>query len=287
MDAEIVFTGLCSFLNVDGKNRTMGDPSVILVKTDHGHGGGQPHDEHIAFLAFNTDKVEVDDPTGFTAVKKASKYMYLGLDGVELSIANDPPGTPAVDSSYRDLVVKKDDYWPEEKDKWDPDFVAPKGKKPKKSAVKAFMRFGKGTVSAARVCEVPWRFIKKNGDVFERKFAEEVIYSDFPHSESAVEITLTDLSNGEPNPASRKLRFSLKSGAKTLTLYVGNNLEKDIPQCLFREKTKYIGAKTDHFKYLNRIAGKDNGPIPEPVNPPGGGAGGSGGICGPGNGNGG
>lgn len=34
MDVEIVFTGLCSFLNVNGQNLTMTEPSVILVRTD-------------------------------------------------------------------------------------------------------------------------------------------------------------------------------------------------------------------------------------------------------------
>ena len=37
MNVEIVFTGLCSFLNVNGKNETMTEPSVILVRTDHHH----------------------------------------------------------------------------------------------------------------------------------------------------------------------------------------------------------------------------------------------------------
>jgi hypothetical protein len=73
MDAEIVFSGLCSFLNVSGENSTMGDPSVIAVQdTDAGHEhgrervpGGNHHQPHIAFLAFKKSEVQVDDASDF------------------------------------------------------------------------------------------------------------------------------------------------------------------------------------------------------------------------------
>ncbi|HEV7425792.1 MAG TPA: hypothetical protein VGQ46_05455 [Thermoanaerobaculia bacterium] len=121
MDVEIVFTGLCSFLNVNGQNETMTEPSVIIVRTDDhaGHdmpgmdlssvssstsvtgsgpptsdaaaGANPPHaagsHEHIPYIAFDTTNATlVDDATGaepadLAPVVDAPNGRFLRLAG--------------------------------------------------------------------------------------------------------------------------------------------------------------------------------------------------------------
>jgi hypothetical protein len=284
----------------------MGEPSVIAVQdadADHGHGHGahaHHHEPHIAFLAFRKADVQVDDPAGFQDVLPTGEYSYVALDGKELVIEGNLPGVPSVDPSYGN-VVRKDDYWPEARDDWNRDYVPARGGRPKKSAVKAYLRFGAGLISADRISAVEWEFPMLNGGVHRGHFAEEVIYSGFSHSPETVEITLVDLPDGrgdgdERRAASRTLRFSQRPGAtaRRLTLFVGNLMARDMEVAVRRQVTTRLSTTTgDHFKYLNRVAARrqGDGPLPVGKNPPDDGAalggGQSGGICGPGTGNGG
>jgi hypothetical protein len=198
--------------------------------------------------------------------------------------------------------VRKDDYWPEVRNEWNRDYVPHAGSRPKKSAAKVFMRFGAGTVSADRISQVEWAFPMRDGGVYHGHFAEEVIYSGFAHPEEAVVLTLSDLLDGEPDghhmqaqaAPPRTLRFTLRSGcsAQKLTLFVGNLMASDMEPAVRREVTTRA-RPGDHFKYLNRVAAPQygDGPLPLALNPPESnvddGCGGSGGICGPGSGNGG
>jgi hypothetical protein len=307
MDSEIVFTGLCSILNPDGENKKMGDPAVILVQTPngahgnghgHGHGNGHADEHHLAYLAFDPNLVNVEgiDGSALKPVDKGPPFVFMTLpDGVELSIKDNPPGPVTPLDSYKKNVAHRDEYWPEAKGRFDPAFVPPPGKRPEKTAVKAWMRFGKGKLSASRISKVPWRFMVK-GKPMQRRFAEEVVYSGFPHSEDAVVIELKDLEDPQVNLST--LRFSLKpeaAGSK-LTLIIGNNAIDDMAASVTREITEHVKVpNADHFKFLNRTAGNfgSGGPVPLAINPPpppvlnefGGGS--SGGACGPGSGNGG
>ena len=322
MDAEIVFTGLCSILNPDGKNKKMGEPAVILVQTDDGPHGeheregeherdaehgrdpehehehehdherehGHAHEPHVAFLAFDSSKVEATGAS-FSPVDKAEPFLYVALAGVELVIDGNPPATPAVEDSYRELVAHRDDYWPEVIGEFDPAYVPPAGKRPRKTAVKAWMRFGRGRISASRVSEVPWRFTKGDGSTHERYFAEEVVYSAFPYSRGELVIRGKDLENDTEVGV---LRFRKKEGSNgPLTLIIGNSPESDMAHDVEREPTTHVAnPDADHFKFLNRVAGAHHGDGPKPhvVNrPPSPGApvaGGGSAACGPGSGNG-
>ncbi len=301
METEIVFTGLCSILNPDGKNRKMGDPAVILVQTDD-HAHPSHHAAHIAFIAFDSDKVEVTDGKGTPVtdavavpnavpVPDGRSYVYIPIDDVEIVIENNPhePVTK-VENTYRDRVAHRDEYWPEKTGSFDPDFVPLEGDRPNKmkKAVKAWMRFGAGTLSASRISLVAWRFVTDTGKVKEEFFAEEVIYSGFPHSREALVIKLMDLATGKTE--ARELRFSLKPASKTeaLTLIVGNLMEDDMARAVRRMPTADVrDPDADHFKFLNRVAGGGDGPKVKVITLAKflGGAG-SGSACGPGSGNG-
>jgi hypothetical protein len=305
MEAEIIFSGLCSFINVRDANNTMTEPSVIVVRTTPRlpqddppppapEGEPEPK-EHIPYIAFRTANVKVDVLEGgfeFEKVPKAPGFQLLRLDGVELKIEGNPPANPTVHDSY-DRVVKKDDYWPEAKDLWDRDFVPEPAQdggplnRPKKSAVVGFMRFGAGRIAAGRIAPVEWSFARQGAPPHRGRFAEEVIYSGFPHGDGTdVVIRLEDLETGESRG---RLRFSPRTPKDDkVTLFVGNNDEEDIDNAVQRRIPSDV-PDNDHFKYLNRVAKlNDDGPIPLVVRPsvyspagPRSGGGSSSGPCGP------
>jgi hypothetical protein len=392
MDAEIVFTGLASFLNVSGQDNTMTEPSVILVRTDDhadhvmnmdamgemggtigltsavangssgtsagttvnttvstvttsaassvsttvsvsvttspsssdsdSSSGGSPRGPvaadpapvppdavslvHIPFIAFNTATVTVVDvatgqePAEMTPVNGAPASKFLRLAGaaplptaVLIEIVGDTPGLPTVDVSYAN-VVRKDDYWPQAKDEWNRDFVPAPGVngKPSSSGVVAFLRFGKGRISADRICPFRWHFDIPGGGVHEGNFAEEVVYSGFTHPDNHVDITLKDL---DTEQVVRTLRFSPVVADQKVTIFIGNNVEEDMSNSVHRLSPRIIdttGKSGHHFAFLNRVASlKTPGPTPTvfamphlPATPiPGTGSGSVGGACGPNN----
>lgn len=300
MEAEIVFTGLCSFLNPDGKNDTMGDPGVILVRADPDpgtpppEGGLDPTQVHRARIAYDATIATVETLEGhaqWSVVEKVPTFQQLLLDGHEVEIFTDPPGQPTVDDSFR-FVVRKDDYWPEAANKWNEKAVpTAKGKKPQKDAVAAFMRFGSGTLSADRLTPNEWVIKKGDGSEHRGRFAEEVIYSDFPHNGSVL-LKVASLDN----PADAMLlRFTPVNPKSKLTIFVSNNEDDGIDEALRRKRAK-PPLEGEHIQFLNRVADiakvGSKGPIAEPADAPSkndekgekgekGGGGGSG-FCGPG-----
>lgn len=283
MDAELVITGLCSILNPFGDNPPMSDPGVVVVNTS-GHG---PQHDHIGYLAYDSRSTAVSGAPSVISVPH-TPFFYFPISGYELVIKGITAGPPkpTADNSFRDLVAHRDEYWPEAIGDFDRDVVPAPGNRPKKDAVKAWMRFGKGTIGASRLSEVPWHFTNANGGTLWRKFAEEVVYKFFvPGTEVVVE--LHDL---DTEDLGATLTFNLRNSASTepLRLMLGNNMQDDLPQALFREITKHVEHPySTHFAFLHQTAKEKDGPIPVAINPlSNGGGGGSGGICGPGSGNG-
>lgn len=297
MQVDIVFTGLCSFLNVCDVNALMPEPSVILVSTK----GHAAHHQHRPYIAFDNTQVTVDPADNLEFVKKTQQqFSFLpfegDLQGVLLTVNTAPEGTPVVHPSYLGSdevkgVVRRDDYWKEATNQFNPDFVPAKGGKPKKAAVDAFMRFGGGAIWAGRPCKVEWIFTKADGSVVHRgNFPEEVVYS-FQNKGNDVVITLTDL---DSDAEKRTLRFSLKEPGSRMTLNIGNNIDDDMDNAVQRritEKVRDGDGDLDHFTFLNQTAPAGTPPAPaitlgpQPKDPPGGGGGGLGGACGPNNGN--
>jgi len=319
MDVEIVFSGLCSFLNVYDNNPTMGEPGVILIRADrhhhdngepaehdHDHGEPEEHDHeasgepgggvinsediHIPFIAFDTGFTQVNDPTGFTAVDDRPEFVFMTLDGEEISIEGHQPAVPQVNDSF-EQVLRKDDYWPEAKNQWNRDLVPERGQKPKASAVAAFMRFGSGLITAQRLSSEFWSFSKPGLSAHVGRFAEEVSYSGFPLSDNdELRITLTHLETGTV----RTLVFSsIDPEAEVLTIFIGNNTDDGMDEALDRQPSKPDEPRHGrHVSILDRVANPDLGTSnreAKPVPPLLGfrkGGGGSG-YCGPGSANGG
>jgi hypothetical protein len=237
----------------------------------------------------------VDPAIPLETASTSAGIKFLRLDGYQIEIENNPPGTPAQpDMTYHDLVVKKDDYWPEATNKWNESFV-PKpnsGKKPSKDSVMAYLRLGNGKITAGKVCPFPWQFPKIDGGFHTGNFAEHVFYTDFPHSGEEVIVKLSDLATGA---LIRTLRFSALPGKDTISIFVGNNPIDDVGAAVDRKPSQSIRRDGSHFKFLNRVAHPDvmgaatGGPTPKILDAPPGhqdGPSGTGGACGPENGNG-
>lgn len=274
MHTDIVFSGLCSFLNVTDSNPTMPEPSVILVRTDgaaeiphHMHGDGGH--VHIPFVAFDSTKIGVEVSAGLASdeIPQVPTFRFFRLDGVKLSIANASRGKPTVRRNYN-RVVRKDDYFPEAKNKWNRDFVPRRGRNPKSTAVAAFMRFGEGTISAHRISKVQYKFVREGSKKpFVGRFAEEVVYR-FRHSGRSVVIELSDLVTRRKVG---KLTFSpVAPSARKLTIFIGNNMPDAMDDAVRRTVRESSSAGNDHFVFLNLVASKRlvaKGPVAEPVEP--------------------
>jgi hypothetical protein len=247
----------------------------------------QGPDVHIPYIGFDSRTVNVEVLEGNVVIEdvpRLEQFKFMRLDGVELKIENDPPDKPMVDRTY-DRVVKKDDYWPEARNVWNRAFVPERTKQPLKSAVVAFMRFGRGKIAAGKISRVEWSFVRPGREPHRGRFAEDVVYSGFPHTDQSVVIRLTDLEDGTLRAT---LRFSPTNPAATkLTLFVGNNDRSDIDSAVERRIAEVV-PDNEHFLFLNLVADLDDeGPIPSVIHPsvftpPGDiGGGHSSGPCGP------
>lgn len=318
MKVEVVFTGLCSFLNVrDNHGNDMVEPSIILVRTDvdvdagtpgagyvegrnpedeeavarpheHEHAVEEYKHEHVAFIAYNEDEVTTTSP-GFEKIEGADGFWMLPLPmGVEIVLTGIPAGKPTVVQSY-DTIAKKDHYWPDAKNQWNRDYVPVKGEKPDSDAVAAFMRFGQGFIGGGRLCPLEWTFQDSVGRVLTNQFAEEGFYS-FDQEDGDIIVQLIDLDDPENV---KEICFTPKPDDKNAIpdqiLFIGNNVKDDIARCVLRsESNSYQDG--DHFRFLNAVSSMSGGPFPafgrRVTSAPSGGGGGTSGACGPHSGNG-
>jgi hypothetical protein len=293
-EIEIVFTGLCCFLNLRNRNKTMGDPSVILVHTPN-----TPGIKHIPYIAFEKSQITVDPPGDATfqtlmatpPQNVPTNYMYRALKGVELHIEDDMPGTPEVTPSY-DFVARKDDYWPYAKDQWNDQYVTAPGDNPDPASVEVLMRFGGGAISAERITDFEWIFRDQSGQpALPAYYAQEVLYRIYPSKKPELRLHLTPLE--DDGTAEEVLVFKPGGPYTKIKIWIGNSDDKQIDKAVLRVNPP-VPDKGIHFEYLNRVASvAQKGPIPEPhyatgrFPVSGGGAGGDTGYCGPSNGDGG
>lgn len=221
---------------------------------------------HVPYLAFDTTHLSVNDLDGFVEIENAKSFKMLPLNGVEIVIQRESAGKPRVDESY-DLVLKRDDYWPEVKDlDWNRELVPLAGKQPTKAAAVGFMRFGGGVIASGRLAPKAWRFVSPTGKVHIGVFPVEVIYSDFSEGKDTITIELRDI---ESRALIRDpLVFTAKKNRTLMRLFVGNNDPDDIDIAVRQSRLEDMG-ETEDFVFLNMVADEDPtvGPIPTIVDP--------------------
>ncbi|MBV9493008.1 MAG: hypothetical protein JOZ54_02095 [Acidobacteria bacterium] len=288
MKVEVVFTGLCSFLNVrDNHGDDMVEPSIILVRTDVDVDAGTPgpgyvegrnpedpegtpvlqhdHDEeedhaHTPFIAFSGNRMTTTFPE-FEPIAETGFLMYSIPPGKEIAIAGVAAGKPVVVQSY-DTIAKKDHYWPAAQNHWNRDYVPVKGERPDPHCVAAFMRFGKGFIGAGRLCPLEWTFQDSIGRTLTNQFAEEGIYT-FDQPPGDIVITLTNL-EGAPDPIEIRLTPIPPPDNRPLsdqTIFIGNNMEDDIERAVLRAAADNY-RDGDHFRFLNAVSYMPTGPFP-------------------------
>lgn len=321
MEVELVFAGLTTFVNVDNADESVLGPSAMLLNADyegphatsekihgHHHGGELPptnagvpntHENmtHIPFIAFDSRLASVDDGDGFEPVEEAAPFLFLDLnkyypDGVEISINSHLRYIPTIDGTFGN-IASRSIYWPESIGQWNYECVPLAGERPKKEAVKAFLRFGGGKLAAGRICPYKWKFTKLNGDTIIRNFAEEATYSYRETEEASVTIDLFDLETkrDEDTLPLRTMIFTpYEVATRDLTLFIANSMLGDMDDVVHRQRSKSSVGTSSHFYIFNNVvdvgqAAEPKPPVgvkPENIEDGGGGAGGpDGGICGP------
>jgi hypothetical protein len=296
VEVDMVFFGLCSFLNLNSSNSSMGEPSVILIRTDAEAVALNPAllgsgtlTVHTPFMAFDSKTVRVDDATGFNSVKppviarenlanfdfpgklrRAASFRYLPLANAELTIQNAPGGALTVDPSYA-KIAKKDVYWPGTANQWNRDFVPKATQKPSSSVVAVFLRFGGGTIYAGHISKNKWEFRFQPEDTISTHkdtFAREVHYK-FPIQDGELLIGIGALD--DPTKPPKLLRFSpVVANGSPMTIWIGNSTERGIAFATQHVSPRRIGDG-GHFVFLNQVVkaapALGVGPIPYEIAP--------------------
>src|SRR6185436_10917155 len=215
-------------------NAEMGEPAVVGVGTA-GHQGQEHahHEKHYPFIAFNVDKTDLhaEPAVALKTDDKAKRWRFITLDDlqppgcVQIEIKGNPPATPTVDHSYDEKVAARDKYWPGAINDFNRQLVPKKGDKPDKNAAAFYMPLGAGKIAAGNTLKNEWAFpgATVDGKPYQKKWAHEVVYSDFPHEANAVTIILKTLDD----KVIHTLRFTPTPHGR-VTLCIGNNIQEDL-----------------------------------------------------------
>jgi len=250
--AEIVFLGLCTFLNVDHYNtRGLPAPAVALVRVDVNHAthGGAPIPRHVAFIAYDSNSVEL---TGVPdQALPDTPYRFVVLDGEELSFTGAPAGKTRVKPSFA-TVPRQSQYWKTQlATRWNRCVAPLKGAKASSNCVAAYMPLGGGDLSAGHLTPIEWEFRETSEDaaILRDRFAREVYYR-FPLSTATIVLTTTTL---DAKHQTRTMTFTAKNRAdKTVRLWIGNTPDTHITgEILGLEPIEYTSGS--HFAALKRV----------------------------------
>jgi hypothetical protein len=277
---EILFVGLCSFLNMNNQYSFMPPPSVVLHRTDQSM-------KHQAFIAWDQNSVALQNAASFPVLYTKNGTAFLKVDSEELALNDDQSAGPTfVDQTtffksvpritlYGDLPQTPD---------FEPKHVPPKGQMPDPGAEAAYLEFGNGTISSDWQTEKQYVFRDGNGvamDTTARYYHRRVKYA-YTASGNALVIVARKFDNS----LRRKLIFKPISGT-AVTVWIGNsmNIDEDMnPTPPIKNK---IAA---HFKFFygtllnppsTLYVPVIEGPLTPLQKPPAGGAGT--GYCGPDN----
>jgi hypothetical protein len=207
---------------------------------------------------------------------------------VQLSLPDVDIDFPTILPTF-DFVANKDEYWPETKNQWSAAHVGdPRtGARPNPLVVAAYMEFGEGTIAAEHMTDFEWEFRKDDCSVNKRGyFAQEVLYRIYPFKPPELDVIIERL---DKTGQRILLKFMpIADASAKVKLWIGNSDKNDIHRDLRRLSSR--PRRGVDFEFLNSVTGiKNPGPLPFPIVPDGTfppedpGAGGSAGLCGPGN----
>jgi hypothetical protein len=231
--AELIFIGLCTFLNVS--HSTSGGapaPAVALIRVEAGHVHNNEDAEipkHVAYIAFDTTTVEL---TGEDAIPlKNNNLRYVVLSGEQIEISRAPAGKTIVKPSFSTVPSRSQYLKKPPTPKWNRCIAPVRGKKPTKDCVSAYMLLGGGALSAGHLTPIEWEFREtaESAATLRDRFAREVYYR-FPLQDSTLVVNLRSLATN----ATRTLTFKrINAGVSPgdsgdLRIWIGNSPEQSI-----------------------------------------------------------
>lgn len=208
--AEIIFVGLCSFLNLANDIDHMPPPSVILTADK----------DHTPFIAIDPTKIKVEGVT----FGSNPPYAYIKLDGEELTFNDDRSVPPRVGFSLS-AVASLGAYGRVANPVWNEDYVPKKMKHPKSKQVAAYAEFGNGELTADNKTTIEWEFRDSKGNkTITGKFARNVHYK-FTPANGILYIEARSLDG----TGKRVMKFTPINNAP-LQIWIGNSMDitKDI-----------------------------------------------------------
>lgn len=211
-NVEIVFLGLCTFLNLENTRPDMPPASVIVHRDPH----------HNAYIGFRHKDVTMSGGSAVTS----GDYSILPLDGVQLLLNDDWSKSPDLTGKDLDKVAQALKIADIPLGNWNTNRVPLPGKLPDPSEVSGYLEFGGGKLSGGRVSKIDWEFRDRTGKPSDKqakdknyKFAESVVYA-FPVDGDSLVIKTISL-NGS---GMRKLTFKSIGGAP-LKIFIGNSMD--------------------------------------------------------------
>ena len=256
--AEIIFVGLCSFLNVKNSETTMPPPSVLVTNEA----------KHISFIAWDTNTVSVDGAVDAQPLGGSSySYVLLGRGGVgdEVMFNDDRTNAPQVDATFDQVASFKDYSGIAPADLvWDTDYIPAAQQQPSEKHAAGYVLLGGGTLTGDRLTKVRYEFRSASAAEDTSKshyYAREVHYRFKPTGANL----LIDTRSLDGNKK-RTMILKPKNGATNVEVWIGNSPDP-ISDILREEPTTC--ADGVHFAAFYRAEKKadDLGkiPLPRPV----------------------
>lgn len=215
---EILFVGLCSFLNMDNSVNYMPPPSVIMHRV--------PTMKHVAFIAWDEAETKLDDAANLPVLRTKKGRPFIMLDAEEISLNDDFSALPTLDATFKNGVARLSKYANlSAVPVFDQRRVPIKGHLPDGAVEQAYLEFGSGTISSDWETEKEFVFRDTKtatpADATPRKYHRRVHYV-FPAAANALTVVLRKFDNS----AHRRLVFRPVSGTNT-RVWIGNSMDID------------------------------------------------------------
>lgn len=269
---EIVFIGLCSFLNIDGTHLEMPPPSVILHNDS----------AHTPYIAYDTTKVVLSSTPTVTPTSLGGNYAIIKLTGEEL-ILNDNAGAKPNAKTDFDKVVHFATYSGDASPSWHRARVPLNGDLPDDSEVAAYIELGGGDLYGERVSPIRWQFKDPgNGTLSGQqadKFARAVRYKFMSATDN-----LIIRARALDGTSHRRLVFTATTLGQPVEVYIGNSVKnKELKDIVWIEPPNH--APGTHFMVFYKTVDDPLAHmfIPFPIESPGPDKGPDTGYCGPDN----
>jgi hypothetical protein len=235
---EILFVGLCSFLNMENKVNYMPPPSVVMHRVD-------PATNHVTFIAWKESETTLDNAANLPVMRTRNQTPFIMVDAEEISLNNDLSELPTLDATFKDHVARLTKYANlAATPLFDQTRVPLPGRMPSPKVEQAYLEFGKGTVSSDWPTSRTFVFRDDElnaADETARTYDRRVLYT-YPTAADALAIVLRKFDNS----THRRLVFRPAAGT-TVRVWIGNSTDIDEDMS---ETPKITNDFAEHFRFF-------------------------------------